>query len=272
MKTSNILLLFALFFLWNCSRSYIKFESKPEDPVNLQLSKSFDLGNYTAFARVQKSENLYYKSTDRDSLQTEFQFIFLNKNNDSVIFISTIPARNLYDKSGIYMINHTAPNAHFFNHFYFGKLMNDEGRFDKKIEFKSRTESSKMEWNIQKSNDSIRLFSIDFYRTRAIKKDSLKNFFANTFNIKSNFGKDKKVIFKEIENYSGIGIAIVPDTIKVNKFQMVSRSKKLNTQYLTVNYNQKKEIQNIEIIFNHIFDKKFNAIRFKKNRILYTIE
>lgn len=264
----------SLLLLSNCSRSYVKFESKPENQELPQYSKRFNLQNYTGFARLQKSENLYYKNFNQDSLQTEFQFMFLNNKNDSVIYISTIPTRNLYDKSGVYLINHRTPNAHFFNHFYFGKISDDEGKFDKIIEFKSSKEDTKMNWNIRRRSDSIQLLTIDTYRTKKTGKDITKTFFTSNFNIKSNFGKNKKVIYKEINDYTGIGMSIFPDTIKVNTMKLQSEVKKIKSQYLIVNYTRKNEIKNIEIIFDEPYDKnlKYNAIRFKKNRILYVRE
>lgn len=258
----------------NCSRSYVKFVAKTENQDVSKHSKRYNLQNYTVFARLQKSKNLYYKNFNQDSLQTEFQFMFVNIKNDSIIYISTNPTRNLYDKSGVYLINNKTPNAHFFNHFYFGKISDDEGRFDKKIEFKSNKESSKMYWNVQKSNDTIRLLTIDTYRTREIGENSSKSFFTSNFNIKSNFGKNKKVIYKEIEDYTGIGMSIYPDTIKVNTMKLQSEVKKIKSQYFIVNYTRKNEIKNIEIIFDEPYDEnlKYNAIRFKKNRILYVRE
>ena len=131
-----------------------------------------------------------------------------------------------------------------------------------------------MYWNVQKSNDTIRLLTIDTYRTREIGENSPKSFFTSNFNIKSNFGKNKKVIYKEIEDYTGIGMSIYPDTIKVNTMKLQSEVKKIKSQYFIVNYTRKNEIKNIEIIFDEPYDKnlKYNAIRFKKNRILYVRE
>ena len=56
--------------------------------------------------------------------------------------------------------------------------------------------------------------------------------------------------------------------------KLQSEVKKIKSQYFIVNYTRKNEIKNIEIIFDEPYDEnlKYNAIRFKKNRILYVRE
>lgn len=257
--------------LYSCGVEFTKLHTDIKESVNSDQTKFINLNGYKAFTRFQRIKSLYYNKSERDSLmRTEFQFFLIKA--DTVIFIPTLPRKDLFDKSNIYLLKDGSPNVFYFNHFYFGKVSYNDDNTIKKMEFENT--DIKMEWNFIHRKDTLELVNINKFRQQKISKNQVKSFFENTFNAESNFGKKKKVMYSEITDYKGIGLIDFEKGSNTDSISQFVANKKIESdifrvKYLRLNYCKRKKIKNLDFIFDGNYEKNYNTARFGKGRILY---
>lgn len=255
MKKIFIYSILVLFTTIGCKVKYATENTIEKDTKFVKFIKLTK--DYKVYVRQDQKKYPYYypKNNDGKLAHTEFQYFLIK--NDSVIYITTLPSKNYFDKSNRNVINGRSINLFFFNFFYFGKK-----NVDNNITFEN--DEKKQIWKFDAESDKIVLNSLNNYVKKKVSKDSINSYFEETLPTKEIFGK--KIEFKELKEYKGITHI---DCFENDCDNDSPKDDSLTVEYIKLSYNKKGEIKNIEFIFNKNVLKHYNSYKFKKNRVKY---
>lgn len=239
-----------------CKTYEVRSSELDTNPKKCISSSCINLNEYDLYIRSHQSKNIYFNQKSDSLFRTEFQFIFVK--NDEVILITTIPSKHIYNQTQVYLINNTKPNAHYFNNFYFGKILYDDKNNIKQFIFQNDENQTK--WNLEQKNDFLELKSVDNFKVKEIKKQK-KTVFLEDFVIENSFSY--KVQYEKNNGYTTIDA----ENCKTDIFPTSTR--KLN--YLKI-YVDKNRVKKLDLIFTEKFYNNIDKFRFKKGRIKYYIK
>lgn len=313
--TSYFVAILCLISFSNCSKSF--------SYRNVDMNKNFDTSitdivntnhNSTVFVRtfyIDDPDDSFGKklinTDEKNKKLIEVQYLIIN--GDSVLYISTISSKYIYDKSEQYLLRGNIvcyPNTFFFNSFYFGKIIKGSPLTSNKFTIEFRNKKNIFHWNFSKINDpkheAFNLESIENYKIknksplfesiiiidRSVKNDvHFKNIYRYHGNPKHYFHylsfripvttlKEAKVVDSLTENNDKIEEFKNSDFIQNDDFNKKIAEKyssefpQAKAIYLVYKDDKKSKVKEILIPFDKPIRDQYNCIKFRCKNVIYS--